>query len=308
MKLVFVHGRAQQGKDPAQLQQEWVHALTAGLEKSNLKLQQGVEVIFPYYGDRLDELLQELDAPLVSDVLLRGAAPDSAEAAFRGELLYEIAQGAGVSDAEIQSHFSGTYQEKGPLNWEWVQSILSALDKTPLGEVAIDVFTRDVYVYLTNRSVRKAIDGIVSASMPDGPCVVVGHSLGSVVSYNVLRNSSASVGVRQYVTLGSPLGLNAIKRKLDVPLTMPACVQHWFNAMDKRDVVALHPLDTNNFDVFPAIQNKTDVDNHTPNRHGITGYLDNAIVAKHIYAALASVQATTQPISSTGSNLLNRTP
>jgi len=290
MKLVFIHGRSQQGKDPVRLQQQWVNALNEGLKKSNIELPHGIEVAFPFYGDRLDELLKELDAPLVSDVTLRGAAQDSAEADFRGELLYEIAQGAGVTDADIQSHFKGTQQEKGPLNWEWVQSILSALDKTPLGEVAIDVFTRDVYVYLTNRSVRKAIDEIVSASLSDVPCVVVGHSLGSVVAYNVLKNALPATVVKKYVTVGSPLGFKAIKRKLDAPLTMPKCVQSWFNAMDERDVVALHPLDSANFNISPAIENKTDVDNHMENRHDIAGYLDDATVAKRICDALASVQ------------------
>lgn len=290
MKLVFIHGRSQQGKDPALLKEQWLTAFGKGLAKSNTGLPDGIDVVFPFYGDRLDELLKELDAPLVSDVMLRGAAQDSAEADFRGELLYEIAQGAGVTDAEIQSHFKGTQQEKGPLNWEWVQSILSALDKTPFGEVAIDAFTRDVYVYLTNKSVRKTIDGIVSAALSDGPCVVVGHSLGSVVGYNVLRNASPKIGVQKYVTVGSPLGLTAIKRKLDSPLAMPKCAHGWFNAMDKRDVVALHPLDSTNFNIIPAIENKTDVDNHTENRHGIAGYLDDATVAKRICETLASGQ------------------
>ncbi len=290
MKLVFIHGRSQQGKDPALLQEQWLNALGKGLAKSNIELPEGIDVVFPFYGDRLDELLKELDAPLISDVMLRGAEQDAVEADFRGELLYEIARGAGVTDAEIQSHFKGAQQEKGPLNWEWVQSILSALDRTPLGEVAIDAFTRDVYVYLTNRSVRKTIDGIVSRALSDGPCVVVGHSLGSVVGYNVLKNASPAIGVQKYVTVGSPLGLKAIKRKLDAPLAMPKCVHSWFNAMDERDVVALHPLDSANFNISPAIENKTDVDNHTENRHGIAGYLDDAIVAKRIRDALASGQ------------------
>lgn len=288
MKLVLVHGRSQQGKDPVQLQQQWMKALNIGIQKANVELPQGIDIDFPFYGNRLDELLNELDAPLVSDVTLRGAAPDSTESEFRGELLYEIAQDAGVSDADIQSRFKGNPQEKGPQNWAWVQAILKALDRTPIGAVALDAFTRDVYVYLTNRSVRKALDSIVSASLPDGPCVVVGHSLGSVVAYNVLRNASHAVDVKKYVTVGSPLGLKAIKRKLDSPLVMPTCVQNWFNAMDDRDVVALHPLDSGNFNINPSIENKTDVNNHTDNRHGIAGYLDDATVARRILDALES--------------------
>ncbi len=287
MKLILVHGRSQQGKAPDLLQQQWLSALKDGLQNANVELPQGIDIRFPFYGDRLDELIRDLDTPLISDVMSRGASQDTAEADFRGELLYEMAQNAGVTDSDIQSYFKGTYQERGPQNWEWVQSILKALDsKTSLGEAAIEAFTRDVYVYLTNKSVRKAIDGIVSASLSEGSCVVVGHSLGSVVAYNVLRNTLSAVDVRKYVTVGSPLGIRAIKRRLESPLSMPGCVESWFNAMDERDVVALYPLDAHNFNINPAIENKTDVNNHTDNRHGIEGYLDDATVARRIRDAL----------------------
>ena len=36
----------------------------------------------------------------------------------------------------------------------------------------------------------------------------------------------------------------------------------------------------------PSITNKTNVNNHTDNRHGIVGYLDDPDVAKKIYQAL----------------------
>ncbi len=44
--------------------------------------------------------------------------------------------------------------------------------------------------------------------------------------------------------------------------------------------------DKDRFDITPAIENKTDVDNPTENRHGISGYLTDAVVAKRIYDAL----------------------
>ena len=162
MRLVLIHGRSQEGKDPVQLQQQWETALRKGLSSAGLTWPAGVQVAFPFYGNRLDELVKELNAPLVEDVMLRGAEQDSSEASFRGDLLYEIAMDAGISDAEIQAYYAGKPQERGPRNWEWVHSIVKALDKTPLGGVAIDAFTRDVYVYLTNKAVRKAIDGLVS--------------------------------------------------------------------------------------------------------------------------------------------------
>ena len=285
MKLIFIHGRAQEGKNPVKLQKQWETAFRRGLKKAGLDWPPGVTVAFPFYGDRLDELIQAVNAPLVEEVLTRGAGPDSREAEFRGELLYEMASARGITDEQIQAHFKGQLHEKGPLNWEWVQAILRALDATPLGEAAIDMFTRDVYVYLTCRAVQNAVDAIVAAELTAGPCVVVGHSLGSVVGYNVLRRIPEAVLVRRYVTVGSPLGAKAIKRRLDHPLAMPLTVSDWYNAMDGRDVVALYPVDDRNFPLTPAIMNHTKVNNRTANRHGITGYLDDPWVARQIHEA-----------------------
>ncbi|MFN7929349.1 MAG: hypothetical protein U0Y68_15670 [Blastocatellia bacterium] len=68
---------------------------------------------------------------------------------------------------------------------------------------------------------------------------------------------------------------------------MPPCVESWLlNAYDDRDVVALHPLDGNTFNITPAIENKMDVDNQTDNRHGIIGYLNDGVVATKIREAL----------------------
>ena len=79
-----------------------------------------------------------------------------------------------------------------------------------------------------------------------------------------------------------------IKKKLAgiKPLGFPANVVTWFNAMDKRDVVALYPLDNKNFPLTPAIDNKTDVHNGTSNAHGISGYLSDKEVAMKIYDAV----------------------
>jgi hypothetical protein len=289
MKLILIHGRSQQGKDPVKLKQQWEEALNKGLNLTGLSLPSGLSISFPFYGDKLDELVQQVNAPLVTDVMMRGASPDSREAEFRGQLLYEMAHEFGITDAEIQRYYAEQPQERGPLNWEWVQSILKALDeKTSLGESAIDAFTRDVYVYLSYRAVRKAIDDIVLAELGSTPCVVVGHSLGSVVGYNILGKLSPSINVKRFITVGSPLGINTIKKKLDTPLSMPKCVKDWYNAMDERDVVALYPLDTNHFPINPAIENKTDVANFTDDRHGIEGYLSDPYVAQKIHEALVA--------------------
>lgn len=288
MKLILIHGRDQQRKDPVELKKAWLEALDTGLTRAGLRLPDGVEVIFPYYGDELDRLAREIDAPLVEAIATRGAAIDSTEENFRGRLLLEIAQGAGVSQTAIEAHYPEGPQERGLLNWKWVHAIAKAIDHSCLRAGAIDAFTRDVSVYLTYPAVRRRIDKLVRDLCPVGPCVVVGHSLGSVVGYNVLHQLKPESPVTRYITVGSPLGLQAIMDRLAHPLAMPRTTATWFNAFDPRDIVALHPLTADRFPVIPAIDNKGDVANHTDNRHGIAGYLDDPVVAGRIVEALAS--------------------
>lgn len=285
MRVVFIHGRSQEGKDPVALQQTWEAAFFQGLENAGLKWPNGLEVAFPYYGDTLDRLIQELEAPLVADVVERGAAQDDSEAAFRGEFIAEIAAGNGISEEDVRENFDEDFVERGPLNWKWVRAILKTLDKSKkMGTLALDRFTRDVYVYLTNKGVRRQVNAVVESQLGGEPCVVVGHSLGSVVGYDVLRNHPQSVA--RYVTVGSPLGVKAVKSRLEPPLTMPPMTGAWYNAMDPDDAVSLHPLDGEHFGIEPPIENYTSVDNTTDNQHGIVGYLPDPWVARAIHGGL----------------------
>jgi hypothetical protein len=100
------------------------------------------------------------------------------------------------------------------------------------------------------------------------------------------RSDPRALKVRSYVTVGSPLAIRAIRDRLR-PIGYPKpAVATWYNAYDPKDVVALYPLDAQNFPVNPTIENYGKVLNGTDNRHGIIGYLDDADVAKHILDAL----------------------
>jgi hypothetical protein len=93
---------------------------------------------------------------------------------------------------------------------------------------------------------------------------VVGHSLGCVVAYSVLRSDTRTLRIPLYVTVGCPLGVRPIRDQFR-PLRYPLPVKAWFNAYDKRDVVALYPLDRASFPVIPDIENYNDVRNFTDN-------------------------------------------
>jgi hypothetical protein len=113
---------------------------------------------------------------------------------------------------------------------------------------------------------------------------VLGHSLGSVVGYRFLSERDGGDNVRRFITVGSPLGIRAIATRLGVPRHVGKPT--WFNAFDPRDIVALNPLDNDRFPTRPAILNHDRVDNHTDNRHGIVGYLDDPQVARAVVEGL----------------------
>jgi hypothetical protein len=290
-KLVFIHGRSQQGKDSAALKAEWISAFREGLAKSGLDLPiPETDIRFPYYGDTLDQLSRGMDPAQVAEVIIRGDLPSEKEKDFIKSILEEMRKKAEITDAEVDAGIPPEVVERGVLNWPWVLGILRAFDrKVPFGSAAsVATFTKDVYDYITRTGVRDMIEAGVEEAIPDSePAVVVSHSLGTVVAYNILRRAGTSSGwqIPLFVTLGCPLAVKKVRESIS-PTSWPPCVGAWYNAFDKRDVVALHPLSPPHFHTTPAITNKSDVDNPTENRHGIVGYLGDKEVAKTIHDAL----------------------
>jgi len=290
-QLVLVHGRSQEKKDSVALKAEWIDAFRKGLAKNGLHLPiDESDIRFPYYGDTLYDLVAEKPADEVAKIIVRGDGLGESETQFIRAMLLEIQEQNGITDAQVEALAGGTVTEKGVLNWRWVQKVLEALDTHVPGasSASVALATRDVYLYLRNPGFQNVIDsGVRSAFNAGTETVVVGHSLGTIVSYSLLRREGYSLGwkVPLYVTLGSPLAVRVVKEALS-PVKHPQCVSSWFNAMDDRDVVSLYPLDATHFSVDPPIENKTDVDNQTANRHGISGYLSDGVVAKRIYEAL----------------------
>jgi hypothetical protein len=290
-QLVFIHGRAQEHKDSSALKQEWLDAFAAGLAKSGLELPIAErDIRFPYYGQTLYDLVDGVDENTAAEVIVRGAGQGDAQKAFIREVFEELREREDIDNAKLAAVAGTDVVQRGPLNWEWLQGILKAVDTYVPGAsgASIALATNDVYQYLKNPVIHKMLnDGVRAAITPGIPTVVVSHSLGTVVAYDLLNKDPQANAwqVPLFVTLGSPLGVQAI-RKAVKPIAHPACAGSWFNALDERDVVALYPLNEERFDVDPAIENKTDVDNPTTNRHGISGYLGDAEVAARIYAAL----------------------
>ncbi|WP_444904769.1 hypothetical protein ACJJIU_08195 [Microbulbifer sp. CnH-101-E] len=292
-ELVFVHGRAQEFKSSTQLKSDWIDAFRKGLAKSGLDLPiPETKIRFPYYGQTLHDLVKGSSIENSAKVIVRGSGPSREEELFFINILEEIRKNYNVSDRQLREVDDSQVVERGILNWEWVQTILKGIDRFVPGasSTSIALFIKDAYEYLVNTGLKSLIDdGVRNAFDPNVETVVVSHSLGTIISYSLLTAEGDFQGwkVPLHLTLGSPLAVTSVKHKLS-PIRFPKCVGHWFNAMDERDVVALYPLNKKYFPITPSIENKTNIDNHTSNRHGIDGYLDDAEVALRIYKALTA--------------------
>lgn len=255
VRLLFVHGRGQGGENPSQLRSIWLATLSRGGRKLVRELPAELEVAFPYYGDTLDNFSRQFEIPLTSDIQTRGSPVNEEFLRFQGEIAEALRLRAGITDAQVDQEYGPNAKPKGPLNWEWVQATLRALDKYGPGasQRMLENFTRDVFLYTTRAGVRDEIDRIVAAALTEAPTVVVGHSLGSVVAYNVLRADRRLLQVPAFVTVARRSEF--VRSATCCPLRFPSPASAWYNAFDDRDVVALYPLDMTNFPVTPMIEN-----------------------------------------------------
>lgn len=294
-KLVLVHGRAQEGKDAARLKASWVEALQKGFAAEGLTLPvSDDEIRFPYYGDTLAQLTEDPQATDVAKVIVRGDGSDEAEANLIRAILTELLVAAGVTEDVIRAEAPPEVIARGPSSWEWVHKGLSIIDSYVPGASGslIALVTKDVSKYMSVAGVRRRIDRGVTKAFAgcgaDDELVVVAHSLGTLVTYNVLREQGRQNGwnVALFITLGSPLGVQAIRDSL-TPITHPKVVGRWFNAFDQRDVVALYALDKNRFGIDPSITNHDAVRNDSSNHHGIEGYLSDSRVVREIHEAVS---------------------
>lgn len=105
-------------------------------------------------------------------------------------------------------------------------------------------FVKQVKAYLHVPKKREEIKNRVLAEITEDTRVLIGHSLGSVVCYEVLCQNP-DLPIKVYVSLGSPLGIKRIVfDRLDPSPqngigSRPKGIEKWVNIADAKDIVAL---------------------------------------------------------------------
>ena len=286
MRLVFIHGMRQEGKAPRELRAAWEGALLSAWSRAGLP-KPSYDLEMPFYGDELNKLTEAVWGK-ASAVVTRGEGGPGTFSPLEETLIREMARKQGVTDTEVRGDLGQEVVARGAANWEWVQAIGRVLEtKVPaLRDIGLG-FVHQVDAYLTRPHIRTAVDNIVRPSLLRGPAIVVAHSLGTIVAYTILRGAEQKAQIRLLVTLGSPLGIGAVKDKIvpPRPLMRPECVSSWLNGTDERDYVALYArLDRDTF--AEGIENVSDLHNRQEDAHLIDDYLSDKTISKRIHDAL----------------------
>jgi hypothetical protein len=122
------------------------------------------------------------------------------------------------------------------------------------------------------------------------PKVVVAHSLGTVITYDVLSEPVfAGFRVDLLVTIGSPLGIGNVQQRLrdgaGRPNPVPKPVRAWSNFADRFDPVALEATLRDEFDPPRDFATDTSVNNAARNNHDLPGYLSVGVIRQTIVDA-----------------------
>jgi hypothetical protein len=145
-----------------------------------------------------------------------------------------------------------------------------------------DRFLPDVYDFLFDadrrRTMRESLEERLEVG--GGPFVVIGHSQGSMVAYDVLARAAPNqYDVRLFLTLGSPLGIQEVQDQLKEitdqrRLSVPPCVRRWVNIADRLDPVAIDPSLSGEYEPKGTIVDTMDWNLDSPRHpHSGTGYL-----------------------------------
>ena len=128
----------------------------------------------------------------------------------------------------------------------------------------------------------------------DGPLVLVAHSLGSIIAFDVLGEPELAGREVSFLTVGSPLGLGPAQDHLRSwrgarPIEIPSGVALWRNFQAQGDPVAVGTgLEDLRNDYAPSLRvHATEVRNEAEWHHSLAGYLETPEVRDAIYARLS---------------------
>ena len=281
--ILVVHGIGQELEGPSRLHAWLFPALRDGMIRAGTEI--GPEAVsFASYGE-LFRPESEFLAPTPyfdeSDV----------DPGYEEDLLMALWAAAADHDQDVVSPDEEVLSRMPSAAGRALAALSSSRFLADIAERAFIGDLKQVRTYFCDERMRTAIQDKVKEAITGDTRVIVAHSLGSVVAYEVLlRNPDRQFGA--LVTLGSPLGLpNLVFDRLRPAPTLASNgsvmgawppVRMWANVADAGDIVAavqdLRPL-------FGADMRQLRV-NNGPKAHDMSSYLTDRGTGQLIAAGL----------------------
>jgi len=161
----------------------------------------------------------------------------------------------------------------------------------PIFRFVVGAFASDVVDYLFGGFAEPMRAPVRAALLTDPrPGIVVAHSLGTIIAYDVLSESAfAGFDVPLLITLGSPLGIDNVQKRLrngrGKPNPIPKAAKAWTNFGDRFDPVAIERTLRDEFSPTTFVRDES-VNNPARNNHDLTGYLSIPLVRTAIVTAV----------------------
>ena len=290
MRLVFIHGINNEDIAPEVIESVWMTALEDAWSRKGLRVPTDLGVTVPYYAAELAQLSSTPHGAVAA-----GSTLPPSQLEF--DLLQEYAKALGLAasdldDAANQERIDLSTIEAGVPHEKWVIVFSRALENVlpARGKYIARRFLRQAAVYIERAGVQRRIKDIVRASMfsDDNAMVVVAHSLGTVIGYELLVESNhPGQPTPLFCTLGSPLAVRIVSNYLGKRARFPRPpVGRWINGLHLQDFVTLGRELGRSSMGFDGIENDTTVVNDQDDKHDIRAYLSTPSIAKAVHSAL----------------------
>jgi hypothetical protein len=286
MRLALVHGINNENLSAKEIEEQWMSVLRSAWRRAGLVEPSELTVETAFYGDKLAQLAEETIGAV-------SAGLDQVVASLPAALMQEYASGIGVSDSDVEAALiaSGVDANAVPAgvpHERWVIALACAIERlSPFqGRYLVRCFLRQAGVYLERRGVQSIVKNLVRSQILKGsPTVVLAHSLGTVVSYELLTEAPTGE-VPLFCTFGSPLGVHIVSNYVGTRSSFPRPpIARWINALDHQDFVTLGRHLAPAVMGFEGIENLT-VHNLGDDKHDASMYLANKELAQEIHHAL----------------------
>ncbi|ENV46568.1 hypothetical protein P255_00710 [Acinetobacter brisouii CIP 110357] len=292
MKIIFIHGIKQQNFDACSFQEYWLNVFNTGMNKIEPEVNvDQLDLAFPFYGDILDAFNHR------KAVNLETLRPNWSFFAKLPRIRQQRSDALkqALEEIPLLPHDDTPYSLKNRFFMlsqlakdRMLKEMVMLLNHFPdLHESLIQRFLCEVYLYWYNPEFKQQVhERILTCFEPNQRHIVIAHSLGTVIAYNLLHELSAHYEIKRFITLASPLPFNVIQKHLMHPVQRPKVLSgDWHNFYSQDDYLTTFPMLPPMFDLHPQIDNKL-ITTFVDKPHEITGYLQHPLVIRRILELL----------------------